>query len=174
MKQIMNNQDVARNIEKLARALAKKHNGEALCLVGILTAGYPLAQRLAEVITRLDGRRVDVGKLDVSLYRDDLSTQGSYITIQASDIPFDVNGRTVVLVDDVIYKGRTIRAALDGIHDYGRPAKIELAVLIDRGQRELPIEPNFVAEKIEVADGEVVQVDLSTEDGQDRVTVIKR
>ena len=122
---------------------------------------------------KMDGRNIDVGKLDVSLYRDDLSTRGSYITIQASDIPFDINGRPVVLVDDVIFKGRTVRAAMDGILDYGRPSRIELAALIDRGHRELPIEPNFVAEVIETDINETVQVDISVGEDEDQVLVTK-
>lgn len=169
----MNDQDVSRGIDKLARVILKKHGGDSFCFIGILTAGFPLAQRLAQAVQKLDGRNIDVGKLDVSLYRDDLSTRGSYITIQASDIPFDINGRPVVLVDDVIFKGRTVRAALDGILDYGRPARIELAVLIDRGHRELPIEPNFVAEIIETGIHETVSVEIGLGDEEDRVVVRK-
>ena len=172
-REIMNDADVARNIEKLARVILKKHTNDAFCLIGIITAGYRLAQRLAQVIQKMDGRRIDVGKLDVSLYRDDLSTRGSYITIQASDIPFDINGRPVVLVDDVLFKGRTVRAALDGILDYGRPSYIELAVLIDRGHRELPIQPTYVSEVIETAVGETVRVEISLGDDNDRVVVSK-
>ena len=117
---------------------------------------------------------MDVGKLDVALYRDDLSTRGTYITIQGSDIPFDINGRTVILVDDVLFKGRTVRAALDGILDFGRPARIELAVLIDRGHRELPIHPNYVAETVDTKPDEVVKLELGQDSEVDRVLIFKK
>lgn len=174
MKTIMNDLDVGRAIEKLAKIILKKKQHENFCLIGIVTAGVPLAQRLADTMHHLDGRNVEVGKLDVSLYRDDLSTRGSYITIQASDIPFDINNRTVILVDDVIFKGRTVRAALDGLLDFGRPSRIELAALIDRGHRELPIEPNYVAEIIETTMEETVKVELGRGDDQDRVLLFKK
>ncbi len=175
MKIIMQDTDVARAIEKLARVILRRYQKEDFCLIGVITSGYTLAQKLAEQVKRIEGRKLDVGKLDVSLYRDDLSTRGSYITIQSSDIPFDINGRTVILVDDVVFKGRTVRAALDGILDFGRPARIELAVLIDRGHRELPIQPNYVAEQVETSLEETVKVEISLDDDdENRVVVFKQ
>ena len=175
MKIIMQDADVARAIEKLARVILRRYQKEDFCLIGVVTSGYTLAQKLAEQVKRIEGRKLDVGKLDVSLYRDDLSTRGSYITIQSSDIPFDINGRTVILVDDVIFKGRTVRAALDGILDFGRPARIELAVLIDRGHRELPIQPNYVAERVETSIEETVKVEISLDDDdENRVVIFKQ
>ena len=142
-----------------------------MVLVGVMQRGLPLAKRLAQIITDQEERAVPVGGLDVSLYRDDLSSKGNFIEVRKSEMPFTVDDKVVVLVDDVIFAGRTIRAALDGLKDYGRAAKVQLAALIDRGHRELPIHPDFTGKVIPSAKKENVRVEVMEMDGIDRVTI---
>ncbi|MCP4049155.1 MAG: bifunctional pyr operon transcriptional regulator/uracil phosphoribosyltransferase PyrR [bacterium] len=140
-----------------------------LVFVGILTAGYPLAIRISKILQKECGVEIPVGKLDVALYRDDLLSRGKFITIRESDIPFDLLGKTLVIVDDVLFNGRTIRAALNALLDFGRPNAIELAVLIDRGFRELPVYANYVGRKIDTEKEDHISVKLYEINGEDSV-----
>ncbi|MFC1511513.1 bifunctional pyr operon transcriptional regulator/uracil phosphoribosyltransferase PyrR [Candidatus Margulisiibacteriota bacterium] len=170
VKVIMNEMDISRALRRIANQIIEANKGvEDIVLVGIIQRGVPLAKRLAEIIKKEEEKTVPVGAIDVSLYRDDLTQKGKYVEVRKSDMPFTVTGKTVVLVDDVIFAGRTARAALDGLRDYGRAAKIQLAALVDRGHREIPIEPNFVGKSISTSKGEDVKVDIVEVDGFDRV-----
>lgn len=143
---------------------------ETLALVGVLTRGAPLAQRISENLRRFEGLDVPVGSLDITLHRDDLS--GDEPAVKGSRIPFDVTGKTVVLVDDVLYTGRTARAAMDALLELGRPAAIRLAVLVDRGHRELPVRADYVGKNVPTARGQRVLVNLEETDGEDGVIVV--
>jgi len=143
---------------------------ETLALVGVLTRGAPLAQRISENLRRFEGLDVPVGSLDITLHRDDLS--GDELAVKGSRIPFDVTGKTVVLVDDVLYTGRTARAAMDALLELGRPAAIRLAVLVDRGHRELPVRADYVGKNVPTARGQRVLVNLDETDGEDGVIVV--
>ena len=143
---------------------------ETLALVGVLTRGVPLAQRISENLQRFEGLDVPVGSLDITLHRDDLS--GDEPELKGSRIPFDVTGKTVVLVDDVLYTGRTARAAMDALLELGRPAAIRLAVLVDRGHRELPVRADYVGKNVPTARGQRVLVNLEETDGEDGVIVV--
>jgi pyrimidine operon attenuation protein/uracil phosphoribosyltransferase len=171
-KIVMNDVEMARALRRIANQIIEANKGvEGLVLVGIIQRGLPLAKRLGKLIEQEEGKNVPVGALDVSLYRDDLTRKGKYIEVRKSDMPFTVTDRVVVLVDDVIYAGRTARAALDGIKDYGRASKVQLAALIDRGHRELPIQPNFVGKTIPTSLKEEVKVEILEVDGIDRVII---
>jgi pyrimidine operon attenuation protein/uracil phosphoribosyltransferase len=169
--------DAARLSRTLARMAHEVHERHAdlagVVLVGIRTRGVPLARRLAELLERAGGIRPPVGALDITLYRDDLTTIAPNPVMKGTDIPVSIDGRTVVLADDVLYTGRTVRAALDELIDFGRPARIELAVLVDRGHRELPIRADYVGKAITTARGEIVQVLLREEDSEDRVLLLE-
>ena len=159
--QIMNEADVDRTLVRLSHQIIEKNNGaEDMCLIGIKTRGVPLANRIAENIFNIEGIRLPVGSLDITMYRDDLSKINIDPVISQSDISFPIEDKTVVLVDDVIFTGRTARAAMDALKDYGRPGKIQLCVLIDRGHAELPIKANFVGKNIPTSMNEVVMVNL--------------
>jgi pyrimidine operon attenuation protein/uracil phosphoribosyltransferase len=138
------------------------------------TRGVPLAQRIADAIREFEGETVPVGALDIGLYRDDLPARGTRVEIKPTELPGDIAGRRVVLVDDVLYTGRSIRAALDALIDYGRPQRIQLAVLVDRGHRELPIRADFVGKNIPTSHQDEVLVQLEETDGADRVIAIER
>lgn len=158
---ILNEEGLGRALTRIAHEILERNQGTAgLALVGIRRRGVPLAQRLAERIERIEGVRVPVGSLDITLYRDDLTTLAEQPVVGATEIPFDLNGRHVVLVDDVLFTGRTVRAALDALVDLGRPASIQLAVLIDRGHRELPIRADYVGKNVPTAKRERVEVHL--------------
>ncbi len=141
-------------------------------LVGVQTRGVPLARRLAELVEKGGGGRVPVGTLDITLYRDDLTQVASQPVIKGTHVPVSIDGKSVILVDDVLYTGRTVRAALDELIDFGRPARIQLCALIDRGHRELPIHGDFVGKRVTTARDEIVQVLLAEEDGEDRVVLL--
>ena len=163
---------VRRTIRRLAHEIVEGNGGvEGLALVGIPTRGTTLAVRLADAIEEFEGERPPVGTLDVTLHRDDLARRGLRSTLSPSALP-DIEGRHVVLVDDVLYTGRTVRAALDALIDYGRPQVVRLVVLVDRGHRELPIRADSVGKNIPTAEGDQVQVLLEEEDGRDAVVVI--
>ncbi len=158
----------------LARQLAERHPGAGeLCLVGIRTGGAHLAARLQAELTRQTGIRPDAGVMDITLYRDDWTRLHSRPKVGRTAIDFPINERVVVLVDDVLYTGRTVRAALDALIDFGRPRRIELLVLIDRGQRELPIQPDYVGSRVEAGPGQVIDVDLA-EQGAAADQVVRR
>lgn len=162
---------VGRAVVRIAHEIVERHpEPEALVLVGMRTRGAPLAERLADTIEGIDGRRIAVGAIDNSLYRDDLATH-PVARVQRSRIPVDIDGTVIVLVDDVLFTGRSIRAAIDALIDFGRPASIELAVLVDRGHRELPIRADYVGKNIPTRRSDDVRVRLADPDGQDQVAV---
>jgi pyrimidine operon attenuation protein/uracil phosphoribosyltransferase len=172
--EILSSDELRRTLNRLASQVVERvPDLSQLVLLGIYTRGVPLARWLARLIEGLEGVKVPVGALDITLYRDDLNQIGLR-TPATTNIPFDLSRKIVVLVDDVIYKGRTIRAALNAIHEYGRPEAIRLAVLVDRGHRELPIHPDFVGKQLPTAQEEQVQVYLQDVDGRDGVELIKR
>lgn len=170
--QLMNEADIDRTLVRMAHQIIEKNHGvDDLCLIGIRTRGIPLAQRLASNIGNITGGAPPVGALDITLYRDDLSAIAPDPIVAENDIPFSVTGRTVVLVDDVIFTCRTARAAMDAVMKLGRPARIQLAVLIDRGHSELPIRPTFVGKNIPSSLNEVISVRLGESDGETNVTI---
>jgi len=172
---LMSASEIQRTLVRLAHELVEKNNGvEGLALVGIRRRGVPLAQRIAKVISQIEHTQIPVGSLDITLYRDDLSTVGPKPLVQKSDLEFPVAGKNVVLVDDVLYTGRTIRAALDALFDHGRPARVQLLVLIDRGHRELPIEAAFVGRKVQTTDQQIVEVKLKEVDNLEKVQLANR
>jgi pyrimidine operon attenuation protein/uracil phosphoribosyltransferase len=167
----MSAEDIRRAITRIAHEIVEHNRGaQDLILIGMLTRGVPLAQRLARAIAAFEGVAVPVGSLDVGLYRDDLTERGPSVNIQPSDLP-EIAGKRVVLVDDVLYTGRTVRAALDALIDYGRPGRIQLAVLVDRGHRELPIRADYVGKNIPTSRTDDVQVRLDETDGEEYVHV---
>jgi pyrimidine operon attenuation protein/uracil phosphoribosyltransferase len=168
---VMSAADIRRAVTRIAHEIVEHNRGtQDLVFVGMLTRGVPLAHRIARVIEEFEHDAVPVGTLDVGLYRDDLSERGHSVSIQPSELP-DIRGKRVVLIDDVLYTGRTVRAALDALIDYGRPERIQLAVLVDRGHRELPIRADFVGKNIPTARADDVQVRLEESDGDEYVRV---
>lgn len=171
--EILSPEELRRTVNRLASQIVEKTRDlSQLVLLGVYTRGVPLAQLLARQIEILEGIPVAIGALDITFYRDDLDQIGLR-TPAKTNIPFDLTGKTVVLVDDVIYKGRTIRAALNAVNEYGRPEVIRLAVLVDRGHRELPIHPDFVGKQLPTAKEEIVKVHLQNWDGRDAVELIE-
>jgi pyrimidine operon attenuation protein/uracil phosphoribosyltransferase len=169
--QVLDDAALDRALTRIAHEILEKNGGAAdLAFVGLRTRGVTLAQRLAAKIARIDGATVPVGTLDITLYRDDLGIRGTPV-IRGTDIPFSISAKTVVLVDDVLFTGRTIRAALDALIDLGRPKAIQLAILIDRGHRELPIRPDYVGKNLPTSRRESVAVRLREHDGEDRVVI---
>ena len=163
-----------RTITRMAHEIIEKNpDPSALVLVGIITRGRTLAKRISAELKMINGADVPVGSLDVTFYRDDIGEKGPNLNAAKTDIPFELPGKTVVLVDDVLYTGRSIRAAIDHLIDIGRPAKIQLAVLLDRGHRELPIRPDYVGKNIPTSRSQRVQVKVSETDGQDSVVLIE-
>lgn len=168
----MDAEAMVRALHRIAHEILERNKGtEGLALVGIRRRGVPLARRLAESIKEIEGSEVPVGVLDITLYRDDLTERQEWPVIQKTEIPFPVKGRRIVLVDDVLYTGRTVRAALDALLDLGRPQGIQLAVLIDRGHRELPIRADYVGKNVPTSRREVVEVHMSEVDGADDVAL---
>ena len=173
-KIIMTSEDIKRSLARIAHEIIERNKTTGhLVLVGMRTRGVPLANRLAADMETLEGSKIPVGALDVSLYRDDLSSIGEQPAVQHTDIPVDIDDKCVVLVDDVLYTGRSIRAAMDALIDLGRPRSIQLAVLIDRGHRELPIRADYVGKNIPSSRDEEIQVQLMETDGTDGVVIIK-
>ena len=173
--QIMDEVSVERAIVRIAHQIIEKNHGtDNLCIIGIKTRGIPIAKRLAKAIKSIEGKQIDMGVLDISLYRDDLSSYSHDPILNATDIPFSVVNKNVVLVNDVIYTGRTARAAMDAIMAQGRAATIQLAVLIDRGHRELPIRPDYVGKNIPTSKSEVVAVHLKEYDGDTNVQLFEK
>jgi pyrimidine operon attenuation protein/uracil phosphoribosyltransferase len=174
-KQLMSASEIDRTLVRLAHEiLEKSYDLDRLTFIGIKRRGVPLAQRLAAKIRSLEGRDVPVGVLDISLYRDDLSTVAERPVVNNTDIPFSIAGREIVLMDDVLYTGRTIRAALDALFDHGRPSRVQLAVLIDRGHRELPIEATYVGRMVQTTSNEIIEVKFQETDNQERVLLVER
>jgi pyrimidine operon attenuation protein/uracil phosphoribosyltransferase len=171
---ILDAASVERALRRIAHEIVERNGGtDALLLVGIRRRGVPLAQRIAATIQSLESRPVPLGSLDITLYRDDLTQRSDRPQVQRTDVPVDVSGRTVVLVDDVLYTGRTVRAALDALMDLGRPARIQLAVVVDRGHRELPIRADYVGKNVPTSRQEVVEVRVREVDGRDEVAVLQ-
>lgn len=172
---LMSASEIQRTLVRLAHEVVEKNNGvEGLALIGIRRRGVPLAQRIAQVINQIEHAQIPVGSLDITLYRDDLSTVGSKPLVQKSDLEFSVAGKNVVLVDDVLYTGRTTRAALDALFDHGRPARVQLLVLIDRGHRELPIEAAFIGRTVQTTDRQIIEVKLKEVDNLEKVQLAER
>ena len=173
--QLMTGSEIDRTLTRLAHEIVEKNESlESLALVGVRRRGVPLAERLARKIAELTGRHVPVGVLDITFYRDDLSTVGHKPLLQASDIAFSITGLDIILVDDVLYTGRTTRAALDALFDRGRPSRVQLLVLIDRGHRELPVEARYVGKYVETTDREIIEVKLQEVDENERVLLVER
>lgn len=170
---LMDEAAVGRALTRIAHEMLEKNGGsEGLCLVGIRRRGEPLARRIAEKIGQIEGRPVPVGVLDITLYRDDLQpASGDMPKVNATNVPFSVSGQKVVLVDDVIFTGRTARAAIDALFQMGRPAKIQLAVLVDRGHRELPIRADFVGKNVPTSRSEMIAVKVPEIDGSTAVEI---
>lgn len=170
--QVMDEQGIDRALTRIAHEILEKTQGTGgLALVGIRTRGVSLARRIAEKIQAIEGVAPPVGTLDITLYRDDLGLLEEQPLVKATEIPFSIKGKSVVLVDDVLFTGRTIRAALDALIDLGRPRMIQLAVLVDRGHRELPIRPDYVGKNLPTSQRETVAVLLKEHDGEDRVVI---
>ena len=170
--QVLDETALDRALTRIAHEIVEKNGGTRdLAFIGLHTRGVTLAQRLAQRIAGIDGVAVPVGTLDITLYRDDLGLKADQPVVRSTDIPFAVKGTTIVLVDDVLFTGRTIRAALDALMDHGRPRMIQLAVLIDRGHRELPIRPDYVGKNLPTSRRERVAVLLREHDGEDRVVI---
>ena len=173
--ELMDAARLSRTLARIAHEIVERHPDlERTALVGVRTRGVPLARRLARLVKEAIGVSPRVGALDITLYRDDLTTIAPNPVMKGTDIPFSIDGWTVILVDDVLFTGRTIRAAIDELIDFGRPARIELAVLLDRGHRELPIHANYVGKSLTTSREENVQVLLAEEDGEDGVRLLER
>jgi pyrimidine operon attenuation protein/uracil phosphoribosyltransferase len=172
---LMDGARMERTLTRMAHEILERHPQlEGVALVGVHSRGVPLANRLARAIAKAWGAAPPVGALDISLYRDDFTTIASQPITKGTEIPFTIDGRTVILVDDVLYTGRTVRCALDELIDFGRPARIELAVLVDRGHRELPIRADYVGRTVSTTRSELVQVLLAEQDGRDAVALLER
>jgi pyrimidine operon attenuation protein/uracil phosphoribosyltransferase len=173
-KELMNEHDINRALTRIAHEMIEKNKGtENLCLVGIQRGGVHLAKRLAAKIKTNEKQDIAVGSLDIALYRDDLNIRKEQPVIRRTEVPFEVTDLKIILVDDVLFTGRSIRAAMDALMDLGRPANIQLTVLVDRGHRELPIKADFVGKNIPTSLSEVVEVQLKEEGGRDRVILKK-
>jgi pyrimidine operon attenuation protein/uracil phosphoribosyltransferase len=173
--QLMSASEIERTLVRLAHEIMEKNNGgRNLALVGIRRRGIPLAERLAKHIRQIEKCDLLVGALDITFYRDDLSTVAPRPVVQKTDLGFDINGKDIILVDDVLYTGRTIRAALDALFDRGRPRRVQLCVLIDRGHRELPIEAAFIGRMVQTTDNEVIEVKLKETDKTEKVLLVER
>ena len=172
---ILDKEALNRSIMRIAHEILEKNKGtQDLCLIGIRNRGVFLAHRLAECIKKIEGADILVGALDITLYRDDLTLISQQPVVHKTEIDFDINDKNVILVDDVLYTGRTIRAALDALIDFGRPKLIQLAVLVDRGHRELPVRADFVGKNIPTAKNETVEVRLLETDGKDEVIIVAK
>jgi pyrimidine operon attenuation protein/uracil phosphoribosyltransferase len=170
----MSASEIERTLVRLAHEIVERNNGsDNLGLIGIKRRGVPLAQRIAKLIETIEKSPVDTGVLDISFYRDDLSTAGPRPIVEKGDIGFDVNGRDIILMDDVLYTGRTIRAALDALFDQGRPKSVQLLVLIDRGHRELPIEARFIGRTVPTSRKEIIEVKLREIDSDEQVILVE-
>ena len=174
-RQLLSAEEIGRTLSRLAHEIVENSGwAQDLALIGVRRRGVPLAERLAKQIRGFANVEVPVGTLDITLYRDDLSTVGQHPIVQSTQIDFPVDHRDLVIVDDVLYTGRTIRAAMNGLFDLGRPRRIQLCVLIDRGHRELPVEASFVGRKIQTSDTEIVEVRLREIDAEERVMLVDR
>jgi pyrimidine operon attenuation protein/uracil phosphoribosyltransferase len=173
--QLMSASEIERTLIRVAHEIVEKNDGvEGLGLVGIRRRGVPLADRLGKLISRIENTVIPVGSLDITFYRDDLSTVGPKPVVQESEIGFSIQDKDIVLVDDVLFTGRTVRAALDALFSHGRPRRVQLCVLIDRGHRELPVEASFVGRTVQTTMNEVIEVKLIEVDGAEKVLVMEK
>ncbi len=173
--QLMSASEIDRTLVRLAHEILEKTRDlDTLAFIGIRRRGVPLAQRLCRKIEALEKRTIPVGILDINLYRDDLSTVGHKPVVSATEISFPVQGKDIILMDDVLYTGRTIRAALDALFDHGRPARVQLLVLIDRGHRELPIEARFIGRTIQTTSNEIIEVKFQEIDDMEKVLMVEK
>jgi pyrimidine operon attenuation protein/uracil phosphoribosyltransferase len=173
--QLMSASEVERTLIRLAHQILEKHNGvNDLVLIGIRRRGVPLAERLSRIIRRIEKKPVAIGTLDITLYRDDLSTLGAKPVVQKTALEIPITDKSVVLVDDVLYTGRTTRAAMDALFRAGRPRRLQLCVLIDRGHRELPVEATFVGRVVQTTENEIVEVKLRETDDAEKVLLMEK
>ena len=171
---ILKKADIKRMIQRIAYEILERHKGSGdLALLGIQTRGVYLAKRLQAALLDIEGSEIPTGDMDITLYRDDWTTISAQPVVQATDIPFSVDGKQIILVDDVLYTGRTVRSAMDAVVDFGRPARIELAVLVDRGFRELPIQADYIGKFVKTKRRETVNVLLLEHDKEDAVTIVE-
>lgn len=171
---ILDATEMDRILTRMTHSILEIHHGATdMALVGIQTRGVHLARRLQKQIAQIEGAAVPTGQMDITLYRDDWTQIGHHPVVQATDIPFSVDGKSIILVDDVLFTGRTVRAAMDALIDFGRPGRIELAVLVDRGHRELPIQADYVGRQVETRKSETVNVLLAEHDGKDEVVIVR-
>ncbi len=174
-EELMEKEEINRSLSRIAHEIIEKNKGtKNLALIGIRTRGVPLARRIASKIKEIENSEITVGILDITLYRDDFSKIAQNPVVKKTNIPFDIEDKKIVLIDDVLYTGRTIRSALDALIDFGRPQFIQLAVLIDRGHRELPIRPDFVGKNIPTQKNEVIDVRVQEIDGEDKVLLMEK
>ncbi|RYD23928.1 MAG: bifunctional pyr operon transcriptional regulator/uracil phosphoribosyltransferase PyrR [Verrucomicrobiaceae bacterium] len=174
MEKTLTAEDIAAGVERLAAAIRERHLGKPVALVGIRSRGDEVAERVLTLLSEEDNWELSFGVLDISLYRDDFEHLHENPLLQESDIAFPVDGAHIILVDDVLFTGRTIRAALDALSDYGRPGKVELAVLIDRGHREMPVQPDYVGIALDTRRLDHVLVSLEGTDGKDEVRIVEK
>lgn len=173
--QLMSASEIDRTLVRLAHeVLERTQDLDKLAFIGIRRRGVPLAERMAQKILNLENRQIPVGTLDINLYRDDLSTVGVQPVVNSTDIQFPVTGKDIILFDDVLYTGRTIRAALDALFDHGRPARVQLCVLIDRGHRELPIEARYVGRMVQTTAAEIIEVKFQEIDQMEKVLLVEK
>ena len=171
---LLNSQEVSRALTRIAHEITERNRGaEQLALIGVHTRGVPIAKRLADLIERFEGVMPEVGELDITLYRDDLTEIALQPIVKKTDVPFNIQGLRIVLCDDVLYTGRTVRASLDALIDLGRPAVIQLAALVDRGHRELPIRADYVGKNVPTSKQEIIKVKLLEIDGADVVELME-
>ena len=173
--QLMSASEIDRTLVRLAHEILEKTSDlNRLAFIGIRRRGVPLARRLSDKIAALEKLEIPVGVLDITLYRDDLSTIDIKPVVNATEIPFSVKGKDIILMDDVLYTGRTIRAALDALFDHGRPSRVQLLVLIDRGHRELPVEARYIGRTVQTADDEIIEVKFKETDQMEKVLLCER
>lgn len=173
--QIMNEKDISRVLTRIAHEIIERNKGvENVALIGIRRRGVPIAEHIAKNIEKIEGVKVPVGVLDITLYRDDLTTLSYQPLVHQTKVDFDVNDKVLILVDDVLFTGRTVRAALDAVMDLGRPSAVQLMVLIDRGHRELPIRADFVGKNVPTSKKEVIAVRIKEIDGEENVAILEK
>lgn len=174
MSLLLHSEAMQRALSRMAHEMVERNDGaQEIVLIGLQTRGVFLAKRLAAEMITLTGKTIPAGELDISMHRDDLNLRGAPPVVKRTDIPTSLEGKTVVLVDDVLFTGRSVRAAMDALNDYGRPRRIQLAVLLDRGHRDLPIQPDYVGKTVITSLHEQIQVRMKEEDGRDEVTLEK-
>lgn len=169
---LMDANAISRALTRISHEIVERNKGlENLVIIGIQRRGVPMARRIAGILESIESVRPPVGILDITFYRDDLSMLSAHPIVNGTDIPFDVNDKTIVLVDDVLYTGRTVRAAIEALFDMGRPASIQLAIMVDRGHRQLPIRADYVGKNVPTSNSESIRVELIEVDGEDRVVL---